>query len=91
MTDKLEEAKQYFHLVMNTVITEYGIGIGHWLISELEKCRAENEMFQGDVVRLQQTNRRLNRRCTEMEGALKKAEAEVRRLKSILANQGTEF
>ena len=56
-----------------------------YLISELKKCRAENEMFQGDVVRLQQTNRRLNRRCTEMEGALKKAEAEVKRLKAMLA------
>ncbi len=85
--DRLQEARNMDD--MN--LTEEQVNIFDWLISELEKCRAENEMFQGDVVRLQQTNRRLNRRCTEMEGALKKAEAEVKRFKSILANQGTEF
>ncbi len=99
MIDKLVEYKQLIEkhrrgLAIYWIDTDKEITadvVFDWLISELEKCRAENEMFQGDVVRLQQTNRRLNRRCTEMEGALKKAEAEVRRLKSILANQGTEF
>ena len=37
--DKLEEAKQYFRLTLNSVITEYGIGLGRWLISELERVR----------------------------------------------------
>ncbi len=41
--DRKEEAKQYFNLTLNSMITEYGIGIGHWLISELEKCREESK------------------------------------------------
>ncbi len=60
------------------------------VLKELKKRRAENEMFQGDVVRLQQTNRRLNRRCTDMEGALKekleKGKVEYRSFGRMLAN-----
>ena len=61
-----------------------------WLMGEVEQCKAINEMFRGDVERLQQTNRRLNRRCTDMEGALKekleKGKVEYRSFGKILAN-----
>ena len=67
-----------------------------WLISELEKCKAEvkelKERNNKRIVQIVEDNSCMfEMELADSHDKTKKAEAEVKRLKSILAYQGTEF
>ena len=101
MSDKLEEAKQYFSLTLSSEITEYSIGLSRWLISELEQSRAENAELQA-VFDLQETRtKRAEKMWQQATGKhdtlpdlgvlLDWLMGEVKRLKALLSYQGIHF
>ena len=37
--DRIEQAKLYFRLTKDSVLTKYGVELGQWLVAELEQSR----------------------------------------------------